>query len=248
MSSDALRHVAIIMDGNNRWAKREGKAGISGHRAGVERIRDVLAACRKNGVEVLTVFAFSSENWRRPPKEVEALMGLFYSYLKREAKRLAQENVRLKVIGSRARFDDKLRRAIDEAEQIAGSGEATLVIAADYGGQWDIAQAARQAAELVAAGEMTPSDVNAEFIERHISTSELPPLDLLIRTGGEHRISNFLLWQASYAELYFSPLLWPEFDDAATNEAIADFYSRQRRFGRTSEQLAGMKPQGAGGA
>lgn len=248
MSSDALRHVAIIMDGNNRWAKREGKAGISGHRAGVERIRDVLAACRKNGVEVLTVFAFSSENWRRPPKEVEALMGLFYSYLKREAKRLAQENVRLKVIGSRLRFDDKLRRAIDEAEQIAASGEATLVIAADYGGQWDIAQAARKAAELVAAGEIAAADVDADLLSQHISTADLPPLDLLIRTGGEHRISNFLLWQASYAELYFSPLLWPEFDDAATNEAIADFYSRQRRFGRTSEQLAAGTPQGATGA
>lgn len=248
MSSDALRHVAIIMDGNNRWAKREGKAGISGHRAGVERIRDVLAACRKNGVEVLTVFAFSSENWRRPPKEVEALMGLFYNYLKREARRLAQENVRLKVIGSRARFDDKLRKAIDEAEQIANTGDATLVIAADYGGHWDIAEAARQAARAVIAGDITLEELDENLIGEHVSTVGLPPLDLLIRTGGECRISNFLLWQAAYAELYFSPLLWPEFDAVATNEAIADFYSRQRRFGRTSEQTVALKTQGSAGA
>lgn len=248
MSSDVLRHVAIIMDGNNRWAKREGKAGISGHRAGVERIRDVLAACRKNGVEVLTVFAFSSENWRRPPKEVEALMGLFYNYLKREAKRLAQENVRLKVIGSRARFDDKLRRAIDDAERIAGSGDATLVIAADYGGHWDIAEAARTAAQAVVAGEVTLAELDADLIGKHISTADLPPLDLLIRTGGEYRISNFLLWQAAYAELYFSPLLWPEFDAVATNEAIADFYLRQRRFGRTSEQVLAKQKKGSAGA
>jgi undecaprenyl diphosphate synthase len=248
VSSDVLRHVAIIMDGNNRWAKREGKSGISGHRAGVERIRDVLAACRKNGVEVLTVFAFSSENWRRPPKEVEALMGLFYSYLKREATRLAEQNVRLKVIGSRLRFDQKLREAIDEAEQIASHGEATLVIAADYGGQWDIAEAARKAVEAALAGEVMPIDINAEWLEQHLSTADLPPLDLLIRTGGEYRISNFLLWQSAYAELYFSPLLWPEFDTEATNAAIADFYSRQRRFGRTSEQVVDMKSQGSAGA
>lgn len=240
MSSEALRHVAIIMDGNNRWAKREGKQGIMGHRAGVERIRDVLEACRKNDVEVLTVFAFSSENWRRPPKEVEALMGLFYSYLKREARRLAEEKVRLKVIGSRSRFSESLRRAIEEAENTAGEGDATLVIAADYGGQWDMAQAARKVVEEVIVGNLSLEDVSPEAIDRHISTHELPPLDLLIRTGGELRISNFLLWQAAYAELYFSPLLWPEFDGAAMEEAIADFYQRQRRFGRTGDQVTGQ--------
>lgn len=238
MSSDALRHVAIIMDGNNRWAKREGKQGIMGHRAGVERIRDVLEACRKKHVEVLTVFAFSSENWRRPPKEVEALMGLFYSYLKREARRLAEEQVKLKVIGNRSRFSESLLRAIEEAENTASEGDATLVIAADYGGQWDMAQAARKLMDEVIAGRIRPDDISPEAIDRHISTRELPPLDLLIRTGGELRISNFLLWQAAYAELYFSPLLWPEFDGAAMEEAIADFYQRQRRFGRTGDQLA----------
>ncbi len=238
MSSDVLRHVAIIMDGNNRWAKREGKQGILGHRAGVERIRDVLEACRRNQVEVLTVFAFSSENWRRPPKEVEALMGLFYSYLKREARRLADERVRLRVIGNRSRFSDSLQRAIEEAENTATDGDSTLVIAADYGGQWDIAESARYLARAVAEGRLSAEEISPSLLEAGLSTADLPPLDLLIRTGGELRISNFLLWQAAYAELYFSPLLWPEFDAAAMQEAIADFYSRQRRFGRTGDQLA----------
>lgn len=239
MSSGALRHVAIIMDGNNRWAKREGKKGIAGHRAGVERIRDVLAACRSEGVEALTLFAFSSENWRRPPREVEALMGLFYSYLKKEARKLANEGVRLKIIGNRDRFSSSLNDAIVEAENIASGSEATLVIAADYGGCWDIVQAAKTMAEQVLRGELRISDVTEETLSRYISTADLPPLDLLIRTGGEYRISNFLLWQAAYAELYFSPLLWPEFDAAALNEAVRDFYSRQRRFGKTGEQIAG---------
>lgn len=238
MSSEALRHVAIIMDGNNRWAKREGKQGIMGHRAGVERIRDVLEACRQNQVEVLTVFAFSSENWRRPPKEVEALMGLFYTYLKREARRLADQGVRLKVIGNRTRFSDSLQRAIEEAESAASQGDSTLVIAADYGGQWDITEATRKLAHAVAAGQLRPEEITQEHLGTGLVTEGLPPLDLLIRTGGEVRISNFLLWQAAYAELYFSPLLWPEFDAAAMHAAIADFYSRQRRFGRTGDQLA----------
>lgn len=243
--SNQLRHVGIIMDGNNRWAKREGKNGISGHRAGVERIRDVLTACRKAGVEVLTVFAFSSENWRRPPKEVEALMGLFYSYLKREARKLADENVRLKVIGNRSRFSANLLRAIDEAENMASEGDACLIIAADYGGQWDIAQSAKKAAQAVLDGTLSIEQISSEVIDQYISTAGFPALDLLIRTGGELRISNFLLWQAAYAELYFSPLLWPEFDALALNEAIEDFYSRQRRFGYTSEQIETDQNQGS---
>lgn len=237
MSSTILRHVAIIMDGNNRWAKREGKQGIAGHRAGVERIRDVLSACRSEDVETLTLFAFSSENWRRPPKEVEALMGLFYSYLKKEARKLSNEGVRLKVIGSRERFSARLRDAIEEAETVANGKEATLVIAADYGGCWDIVEAAKRCAGKVAAGELAPSDIDEAQIAGALSTAGLPELDLLIRTGGEYRISNFLLWQAAYAELYFSERLWPEFDSSALKDAVADFYSRQRRFGRTSDQL-----------
>lgn len=235
MSQHPLKHLAIIMDGNNRWAKREGKQGIAGHRVGVERIRDVLNACREHQIEVLTVFAFSSENWRRPPKEVEALMSLFYTYLKKEASKLAQEKVRLKVIGNRSRFDAKLVAAIEEAEAIAHTGEATLVIAADYGGCWDIAQAAQQAAQDVASGKA--SGITEEQIGNYLTTSDLPPLDLLIRTGGEYRISNFLIWQAAYAELFFSDKLWPEFDAAALKEAVDAYYNRQRRFGKTGDQV-----------
>ncbi len=246
MSSERLRHVAIIMDGNNRWAKREGRQGISGHRVGVERIRDVLTACRRHNIEVLTVFAFSSENWRRPPKEVEALMGLFYNYLKKEAKKLADENVRLRVIGNRDRFSPRLREAIIEAENIAQAGERTLAIAADYGGRWDIAMAARAVAEQVKIGQIDTADIDESALARHISTSDLPPLDLLIRTGGETRISNFLLWQAAYAELYFTPLLWPEFDDEAMAAAVDDFYSRQRRYGMTGDQIDAGKSAGQG--
>ncbi len=237
MSATSLRHVGIIMDGNNRWAKQAGKQGIAGHKAGVERIRDMLKACRSHGVEVLTLFAFSSENWRRPPKEVEALMGLFYNYLKKEARQLAKEKVILKVIGNRARFSPRLLRAIEEAESIACEGDATLVIAADYGGRWDIAQSAQKLAQAVLDGELAPADIDEEKLDAGISTADLPPLDLLIRTGGEIRISNFLLWQAAYAEFYFSELLWPEFDSAALDDAVADFYKRQRRFGRTGDQL-----------
>lgn len=237
MSTHPLRHIAIIMDGNNRWAKNQGKQGIAGHRAGVERIRDVLSACREQGVTTLTLFAFSSENWKRPPKEVEALMGLFYSYLKKEARKLATENVTLKVIGNRERFSKRLRAAIDEAETIASGGEATLVIAADYGGCWDIAQAARVMAEQVGGGQLAAEDIDEELLARYLCTRDLPPLDLLIRTGGEIRISNFLLWQAAYAELYFSELLWPDFNAEALKKAVDDYYCRQRRFGKTGDQL-----------
>lgn len=243
-----LRHVGIIMDGNNRWAKREGKSGIAGHREGVERIRDVLATCREAGVEVLTVFAFSSENWRRPPKEVEALMGLFYSYLKREVRKLKEQDVRLRVIGNRARFSPALLRAIEEAEQLTQGGEGCLIIAADYGGQWDIANAAKAVAQRVSAGELSLEQISADDIEQSISTAGAPALDLLVRTGGELRISNFLLWQAAYAELYFSPLLWPDFNGEAMSLAIEDFYSRQRRFGFTGEQIEAGAHKGSRGA
>ena len=238
MSSHPLQHIAIIMDGNNRWAKREGKRGIAGHKAGVERIRDVLGACRDQGVNTLTLFAFSSENWRRPPKEVEALMGLFHTYLKKEARKLSDEGVKLRVIGNRSRFSAKLLHAIDEAESIANGTEANLLIAADYGGCWDIAQAAQKLGQQVADGTLTADQINESLIDRHISTSLYPKLDMLIRTGGELRISNFLLWQAAYAELYFTDLLWPEFGAAALKDAVADYQRRQRRFGKTSEQIS----------
>ena len=188
--SDSPRHIAIIMDGNNRWAKREGRSGIAGHKAGVERIREVLAASREEGVEVLTVFAFSSENWRRPPKEVEALMGLFYNYLGQEAKKLAAEGVRLKIIGSRKRFSPRLLKAIEKAEATASQGDSALVIAADYGGCWDITEATRQIAVAVSRGDLERSEITEDNVTQRKSTSEFPPLDLLIRTAGEVSISN----------------------------------------------------------
>jgi undecaprenyl diphosphate synthase len=241
VDAERLRHIAIIMDGNGRWAKREGKQSIVGHKAGAERIRDVLAVCRKNQVDVLTLFAFSSENWRRPPAEVEALMSLFYNYLKREARKLADEDVRLKIIGSRLRFSEGLLRAIEEAESIASQGSSTLVIAADYGGQWDLLQATQKLAQAVAEGRLKPEDITAERMDQQLSTADLPPLDLMVRTSGELRISNFLIWQAAYAELYFTHLYWPDFDGNAMQAAIDDYYQRQRRFGLTSEQLAALQ-------
>ena len=231
------RHIAIIMDGNNRWAKQRGLSGIAGHKAGVERLRDMLEGCREHGVDVLTVFAFSSENWNRPAAEVGGLMSLFDHYLSSEARRLKRENVRLKVIGDRNKFDKKLLKAIEKAELLTCEGEQTFNIAADYGGRWDIVNAARDVAEAVKCGDIAPESIDESLFDSYTSLSDLPSVDLLIRTGGESRVSNFLLWQIAYAELYFSDLLWPDFDRRALNDAIADFASRERRFGLTSEQL-----------
>lgn len=237
MSDKSLRHVAIIMDGNNRWAKQRGMAGVAGHKVGVERIRDAMSACEELGVEVLTVFAFSSENWKRPPLEVEALMSLFLLYLKNEAKALKKKGVRLQVIGNRTRFSPSIQKAIAAAEELTREGKMTLVIAADYGGRWDIAQAAQAAAVAVAEGRLQAADIDENLLHQYTAMADLPPLDLLIRTGGETRISNFLLWQCAYAELYFSDKLWPDFDGDELKKAVADFHERQRRFGLTSEQI-----------
>ena len=237
MTENSLRHVAIIMDGNNRWAKQRGMTGVSGHKVGVERIRDVMHACQELGVEVLTVFAFSSENWKRPPKEVEALMSLFSLYLKNEAKALKKKGVSLRVIGNRARFSPAIQNAIAAAEQLTQGGKTTLVIAADYGGRWDITQAAQRLAQAVAAGDIAPEAINEQSLDSYTSLADLPPLDLLIRTRGEFRISNFLLWQAAYAQLYFSQKLWPDFDAVEHNVAASSFYERQRRFGLTGDQI-----------
>ena len=240
MSGSHLRHIAIIMDGNNRWARQRKLAGIAGHREGVERIRDVMEACQSLGVEALTLFAFSSENWQRPAREVDALMTLFQLYLKKEAKALKKKQVRLRVIGSRARFSDSLCEAIHHAETFTDTPEArtTLIIAADYGGRWEIADAARRLAGQVARGELEADIIDEQQFAQAMPSADLPPLDLLIRTGGEMRISNFLLWQCAYAELYFSPVLWPDFTGETLHQAAADFYNRQRRFGLTAEQLA----------
>ncbi|HQQ75487.1 MAG TPA: polyprenyl diphosphate synthase [Pseudomonadales bacterium] len=232
-----LRHVAIIMDGNNRWAKKRGLPGAAGHKAGVERVRDILDVCKEAGIETVTVFAFSSENWQRPTLEVNALMSLFGAYLKNEKKKLKDEGVTLRVIGDRQKFSSGLCKQISEAEAFTSGGKMTLVIAADYGGRWDIAQAARNVAAACVRGDLTPADIDEACLGREICLGDLPPVDLLIRTGGEKRISNFLLWHAAYAELYFSDLYWPDFGPDAMQMAIQDFYTRQRRFGLSGDQV-----------
>lgn len=241
MSVDsALKHIAIIMDGNNRWAKKRRLIHINGHKAGVERIRDMLTVCKDHGVECLTLFAFSSENWSRPAHEVTALMNLFHTYLKKESPRLREEGVRLRVIGGRERFSAKILDAIDEAEALTAEGDRNLVIAADYGGRWDIVEAAKKIARQVSENAIAIDDITETTLDNQLTTHDLPPVDLLIRTGGELRISNFLLWQAAYAELYFSEELWPDFSDTHLLEAMTAFKQRQRRFGLTAEQIQGQ--------
>ena len=226
------RHVAIIMDGNNRWAKRNGLPGPAGHRAGVEAVRNILRACRHHGIEVLTLFAFSSENWGRPLTEVRALLALLSRYLRTEVRELHKDGVRLRFIGERSRFNSRLQRLMQQSEDLtAGNTEATCVIAVDYGGQWDIAEAARKLALQVKKGELEPDDINAELIDRHVSISDLPRPDLCIRTGGDARISNFMLWHFAYSELYFTNTLWPDFGELEFARALADYNRRERRFG-----------------
>lgn len=223
------------MDGNNRWARQRGMSGAAGHKMGAERIRDVLATCQDLSVETLTLFAFSSENWKRPRKEVDALLSLFHWYLKQESRELRKKGIRLLVVGNRERFSPSLRRAIAQAETETRGGATNLVIAADYGGRWDMAQAARQLAEQVKAGELDPEAINEYSLHQHTSLAGLSDPDLLIRTGGELRISNFLLWQCAYTELYFSPTLWPDFGAEELRAAANDFHQRQRRFGCSGE-------------
>ncbi|WNW11343.1 polyprenyl diphosphate synthase [Pseudomonas sp. DTU_2021_1001937_2_SI_NGA_ILE_001] len=236
--SSVPRHVAIIMDGNNRWAKKRLLPGVAGHKAGVDAVRAVIEVCAEARVEVLTLFAFSSENWQRPADEVGALMELFLSALRRETKRLNENDISLRIIGDRTRFHPELQAAMREAEQAtSGNNRFVLQVAANYGGQWDIAQAAQRLAREVQAGHLKPEDITPGLLQSCLATGDLPLPDLCIRTGGEHRISNFLLWQMAYAELYFSDLYWPDFKHDAMRAALADFASRQRRFGRTSEQV-----------
>jgi undecaprenyl diphosphate synthase len=233
------RHVAIIMDGNNRWAKKRLLPGVAGHKAGVDAVRAVIEVCAEAGVEVLTLFAFSSENWQRPAEEVSALMELFLGALRREAKKLDANGISLRIIGDRSRFHPELQAAMAEAEaQTAGDKRFVLQVAANYGGQWDIVQAAQQLARQAQAGDLRPEEITPELLQGRLVTADLPLPDLCIRTGGEHRISNFLLWQLAYSELYFSDLFWPDFKHEAMRKALANFASRQRRFGKTSDQVA----------
>jgi undecaprenyl diphosphate synthase len=227
------RHVAIIMDGNGRWAKRQHLPRIAGHRRGAEAVRATVRACAERGVGYLTLFAFSSENWRRPAEEVALLMQLFHKALTHEVGKLHKNAVRLKVVGDIRRFDAQIRHAIEEGERLtAGNTGLTLTIAANYGGRWDVLQAVNRfmAARPGAA-------VEEAALAQYLAMSYAPEPDLFIRTGGEQRISNFLLWQLAYTELYFTETLWPDFDAAALDEAIASYRRRERRFGRTSEQL-----------
>ncbi len=237
-STNIPRHVAIIMDGNGRWARKRLLPRVAGHRVGLEAVRKTITACVEQGVEVLTLFAFSSENWRRPKEEVGLLMKLFMSALDNEVKKLHKNGVRLRVIGELGAFPPELQQRI--ADAVALTAENTtlhLNIAANYGGRWDITQAARRLAAQVERGEIGSDDIDEERLRQQLCLADLPEPDLFIRTGGEERISNFLLWQLAYTEFYFTDLLWPAFDGAALQSAFDSFAGRQRRFGRTGEQV-----------
>jgi len=236
--TDAPRHVAIVMDGNGRWANRRGLARHAGHQAGVESVRQVVETAGRLGVEVLTLFAFSSENWQRPKKEVGLLMDLFLTALKREARKLDRNQVRLRVVGDRSAFDERLQSSIEQTEGLTrGNRGLNLVIAANYGGRWDIAEAARQLGRRIQAGEMGAEEISQDLLAEHLALHEYPDPDLFIRTGGEQRISNFLLWQLAYTEFYFTDTLWPDFHAQAFEQALEAYSSRQRRYGRTSQQV-----------
>ncbi len=233
---DMPEHVAIIMDGNGRWAKKRFLPRVAGHQRGVESVRSVIKACVKRGVKYLTLFAFSSENWRRPQDEVSWLMQLFMKALEREVGKLHENGIRLKVIGDRSRFDAKLNALIDAAEaRTADNSILTLTIAANYGGRWDIVQAMNRL--LKEQPEAGTAGVDESALASYLSMAYAPEPDLFIRTGGEQRISNFLLWQLAYTEFYFTETLWPDFDSRALDRAIHSYQKRERRFGRTSEQL-----------
>jgi len=232
------QHVAIIMDGNGRWAQLRGKTRVVGHKNGVESVRAVVSTARKVGVKALTLFAFSSENWQRPEQEVGVLMDLFMFVLTREVKKLHKNNIRFQVIGDVSRFSEKLRKKISEAEKLTAMNDAmVLSVAANYGGRWDITYAAKQLALKVKNNELLVEDISEEMLDQETSLFGLPELDLLIRTGGDFRISNFLLWQAAYAEFYFSDVLWPDFKENEFKKALTCFDARERRYGQTGEQV-----------
>jgi len=230
------RHVAIIMDGNGRWAKQQGKIRAFGHKAGAKSVRRAVSFAANNGIEALTLYAFSSENWNRPAQEVSALMELFVWALDSEVKSLHRHNVRLRIIGETTRFNARLQERIRKAEALTANNTGlTLNIAANYGGRWDIVQGARQLAEQVQKGLLKPEEITEEMLSQQVCMHELAPVDLVIRTGGEHRISNFLIWQIAYAELYFTDVLWPDFAEQDFEGALHAFVSRERRFGGTEE-------------
>ncbi len=233
------RHIAVIMDGNNRWTRQQNRCGISGHRAGAVAARSLVHMCLKKHIEVLTLFVFSSENWLRPKREVNSLMALFLNVLqKNEVAKLHKQNIKLRFIGSREHFIGKLLTLMDAAEKLtAGNTGMTVVVAADYGGHWDITNATRQIAIEVTEGNLDPEAINEDVVRQHIAIGDLPMPDLCIRTGGEQRVSNFLLWQFAYSEFYFTETFWPDFGEKEFEAALADYSGRQRRFGKVSDQV-----------
>ncbi|EGR0397889.1 isoprenyl transferase [Vibrio parahaemolyticus] len=240
--SDSLpKHIAIIMDGNGRWAKSKGKPRVFGHKKGVNAVRKTVAAASKLGIKAMTLFAFSSENWRRPEEEVGLLMELFITVLSSEVKKLHKNNLQLRVIGDTSRFSERLQKKIVEAENLTASNTGMVInIAANYGGKWDITEAAKALALKARNGEIRVEDINEQLITEHLTMADLPEVDLLIRTSGECRISNFMLWQMAYAEMYFTPEFWPEFDEDSLVEAVTWFINRERRFGCTGEQVKAL--------
>lgn len=235
---NALKHVCIIMDGNGRWAKKRFMPRFAGHKAGLSTVRKIVSSCVEQNLEVLTIFAFSSENWRRPEKEVGLLMELFATALTREVKKLHENNIQMRIIGDLDAFSDKIRVLIDKALALTADNDGLILnVAANYGGRWDIMQATQQVARKVEEGLLAVDDINETIIEDHLSMRGLPEPDLFIRTGGEKRISNFILWQLAYCEFYFTDVLWPDFNKKIFLEAIDSFHARQRRFGRTGDQL-----------
>ncbi|HHG3601400.1 isoprenyl transferase [Vibrio parahaemolyticus] len=240
--SDSLpKHIAIIMDGNGRWAKSKGKPRVFGHKKGVNAVRKTVAAASKLGIKAMTLFAFSSENWRRPEEEVGLLMELFITVLSSEVKKLHKNNLQLRVIGDTSRFSERLQKKIVEAENLTASNTGMVInIAANYGGKWDITEAAKALALKARNGEIRVEDINEQLITEHLTMADLPEVDLLIRTSGECRISNFMLWQMAYAEMYFTPEFWPEFDEDSLVEAVTWFLNRERRFGCTGEQVKAL--------
>lgn len=231
-------HVAIVMDGNGRWALAQKKKRMQGHKAGMDVARQILEDCARAGVKVLTLFAFSSENWKRPEEEVSYLMRLFVEGLTRESKKLLENNIRIKVIGDRSRFPKKLQQAINKAEQLTEQCDAMrLNIAANYGGRWDIVESTRNIISAVQDGKYSADEIDEQIFHQHTQLAEVADPDLYIRTGGEHRISNFLIWQLAYTELYFTDTYWPDFDKQELMTAFESFSQRQRRYGKTGQQL-----------
>lgn len=231
------KHVAIIMDGNGRWATKRHLPRIAGHKQGAESVRTIVTECSKRKIPYLTLYTFSSENWNRPKAEVDFLMSLFLRSLKNEMQDLHKNNIRLKIIGNKTDFNSELQKAMFEAENLTSHNTGLQVnLALSYGGRWDIVQSARILSEQVQKGELNPEDITEQLFQKTISLGECPPPDLLIRTSGEYRISNFLLWQIAYAELYFTETHWPDFREAEFEKALSAFATRHRRFGVTPEQ------------